>query len=161
MIDQWLPAAVITAVNLLIMFGTMWTARHTEQARVDAQVSAARATGYAARSERAAGMQPGKVNGTDALLNGGAFMVLVDEGDVFRGTPDDQAVTNGPLSAIAMESRYRYGKPGGLDLGTIGAMMSVEVTEVSPGVLAAGDLEIVLTEGGLPKTIRRRSDGGS
>lgn len=148
MIDQWLPAVVITAVNLLIMWGTMRYAERGYRSYYNAQQATCRATVAATRAERAAGIQSPSGFGKAAAmgdLTEGMFVVVMDE----TGLPAD----------IAMENRWRYGRPGGLDLETIGTMMSVEVTEISPGVLRAGEFEIQLSEGGIPRAIRRHTDG--
>jgi hypothetical protein len=137
MADPWLPGAVITAVNLLIMFVTLRAAGRVERARVEAQVSAARGTGYTARAECAAGMHPGKANTMDVML-GGAGFVIMDEVGPFFGAPRSTTVT--------------FDHP---DPEVIGMMLGIEVTEVTPGVLRAGEFEVHLSEGGIPKTIRR------
>lgn len=144
MIDQWLPGAVITAINLLIMFGTMRYAERAYRWHHNAQQATCRATAAAGRAERAAGMQPppgfGKAAAMDVMFGGGGFVIMNDEAAPF-GQPMSTTVT------------FEDSDPE-----VIGMMFGIEVTELAPDRFAAGSYEVQLTEDGRPKSITRRRD---
>ena len=156
MTDPWLPGAVITLVNLAILWGTVRYAERGYVAHRNAQQATCRAVAAANRAERAAGIQSppgsGKAADMEAVLGGG-FVVMQDEAAVVFDHPADP----GQVIPVLVETSY----PGAIDAEIIGEMLSVTVTESSPGVLRAGEFEVHLDQFGVPRKIRRADGDGS